>query len=148
VHGEALGVRTRVDSSKIWALSRLVEERSGIAVPPNKAVVGGNAFRHASGIHQDGVLKRRETYEVLDPASIGHPRGTEIVLGKLSGRGGFADRVAALGFELGEAEMERAFRRFQGVAAEVPSVDDAALRAIVGESSRRRCPDPGFPVDG
>jgi 2-isopropylmalate synthase len=147
VHGEALGVRTRVDSSQIWTLSRQVEERSGMAVPPNKAVVGGNAFRHASGIHQDGVLKRRETYEVLDPASIGHPRGTEIVLGKLSGRRGFADRVEALGFVLGKAEMERAFRRFQQVAADRPSVDDMALRAIVTGSGSGRSAAPGVSID-
>ena len=94
--GESLGVRSEVDPSGICELSRLVEARSGIAVPPNKPVVGRNAFRHASGIHQDGVIKCRETYEVLDPASIGHPTGTQIVLGKLSGRAGFAARVRAL----------------------------------------------------
>ena len=131
VHGPRLGVSTGVDSSGLCALSRRVAERSGIAVPPNKAVVGGNAFRHASGIHQDGVLKHRETYEVLDPASIGHPVGTEIVLGKLSGRNGFADRVRALGFELSEAEMACAFGRFQEVAGTVPIVDDATLRTLV-----------------
>ena len=109
VHGARLDVETRVDPSGICSLSREVERRSGIGVPPNKAVVGRNAFRHASGIHQDGVLKHRETYEVLDPAVIGHPTGTEIVLGKLSGRTGFAQRIAALGFELDEPALERAF---------------------------------------
>jgi 2-isopropylmalate synthase len=84
VHAERLGVSCGVDTTGIYALSALVAERSGIAVPPNKAIVGRNAFRHASGIHQDGVLKQRETYEVIDPAWIGHPIGTEIVLGKLS----------------------------------------------------------------
>ena len=76
VHGEALGVHTDIDTSGICELSRLVAERSGIAVPPNKPIVGRNAFRHASGIHQDGVIKCRETYEVLDPADRppdGHP---------------------------------------------------------------------------
>ena len=130
VHGEALGVRSEVDPSGICELSRLVEERSGIAVPPNKPVVGRNAFRHASGIHQDGVIKCRETYEVLDPASIGHPTGTQIVLGKLSGRAGFAARVRALGIELPGDAFSQAFERFQKLADERREVGDEDLREI------------------
>ena len=147
VHGPRLGVHTGVDSSGIWELSQVVAARSGIGVPPNKAVVGGNAFRHASGIHQDGVLKHRETYEVLDPASIGHPTGTEIVLGKLSGRGGFADRVAALGFDLDEPQLEAAFRRFQKVAAHSRVVDADALRGILVGMAPGRVAAPGFSID-
>jgi 2-isopropylmalate synthase len=135
VHGERLGVATGLDTTGIYALSQLVAERSGIAVPPNKAVVGRNAFRHASGIHQDGVLKQRETYEVIDPAWIGHPTGSEIVLGKLSGRAGFAARVAALGIALAEAELERAFRRFQRVAAVTSEVGDAELRMLCTQAA-------------
>ena len=130
VHGTALGVHCEVDSSGICPVSALVAERSGVAVPPNKAVVGANAFRHASGIHQDGVLKWRETYEVLDPASIGHARGSEIVLGKLSGRAGFVARAQALGFELTDERLDRAFACFQQLADGKPEVDDAELRAI------------------
>ena len=130
VHGASLGVHTDVDLSGIVPLSRLVEARSGIAVPLNKAVVGGNAFRHASGIHQDGVLKFRETYEVIDPDAIGHPRGTEIVLGKLSGRAGFAARVRALGIDVPVDELEHAFERFQVLANRRAVVDDADLCAI------------------
>jgi 2-isopropylmalate synthase len=130
VHGERLGVASGVDTTGIYALSELVAARSGIAVPANKAIVGRNAFRHASGIHQDGVLKQRETYEVIDPAWIGHPTGSEIVLGKLSGRAGFAARVAALGIALPEAELERAFRRFQRVAATSREVSEAQLRLL------------------
>jgi 2-isopropylmalate synthase len=135
VHGERFGVTTGVDTSGIYALSQLVAERSGIAVPPNKAIVGKNAFRHASGIHQDGVLKLRETYEVIDPAWIGHPVGSEIVLGKLSGRSGFAARVAALGIALSDAELERAFRRFQRKAAASREVGDAELRVLCSEAA-------------
>jgi 2-isopropylmalate synthase len=135
VHGERLGVATGLDTTGIFSLSQLVAERSGIAVPPNKAVVGRNAFRHASGIHQDGVLKQRETYEVIDPAWIGHPTGSEIVLGKLSGRAGFAARVAGLGLALGEAELERAFRRFQRVAAGTSEVGDAELRVLCTQAA-------------
>lgn len=130
VHGERLGVSTGIDLRGIGRISALVAERSGIGVPPNKAVVGGNAFRHASGIHQDGVLKQRETYEVLDPEAVGHTIGTQIVLGKLSGRNGFAERVAALGYRLAEVPLEQAFRRFQLLANTKPEIDDTDLHAI------------------
>ncbi len=135
VHGGALGVHSDVDVAGICAISALVEERSGIRVPPNKPIVGANAFRHASGIHQDGVLKWRETYEVIDPASIGHPRGTEIILGKLSGRAGFMARLSQLGVELSDEVRERAYSRFQQVADTTPVVDDAQLREIVSSVS-------------
>jgi 2-isopropylmalate synthase len=134
VHGEGLGVHTDVDPGGIEELSRLVAERSGIAVPPNKPVVGGNAFRHASGIHQDGVLKERETYEVIDPASIGRRRGSEIVLGKLSGRAGFSARVQGLGIDLGPDAVERAFERFQALANHTREVGDEELRVVCTEA--------------
>jgi 2-isopropylmalate synthase len=131
VHGARLGITTGLKLDTLYALSRLVAERSGIEVAANKAVVGRNAFRHASGIHQDGVLKHRETYETLDPAWIGHPVGSEIVLGKLSGRAGFTARIAALGEALSDAQIERAFRAFQQLAARSREVSDAQLREIV-----------------
>jgi 2-isopropylmalate synthase len=130
VHGGELGVHMSVDARGICALSALVERHSGIAVPPNTAVVGANAFRHASGIHQDGVLKWRENYEVLDPAAIGHARGTEIVLGKLSGRAGFVARARQLGFSLTDSALDAAFDRFQSLADHKPVVSDDDLRAI------------------
>ncbi len=137
IHSEALGVDTDVDASGICGLSELVATRSGMAVAANKAVVGANAFRHASGIHQDGVLKWRENYEVMDPVSIGHPRGTEIVLGKLSGRAGFAARTRALGFDLDAQRFERAFCAFQRVADRQSEVFDEDLRRICGEEPCR-----------
>jgi 2-isopropylmalate synthase len=137
LHGAELGVHTDVDPAGICAISRLVEERSGVAVPLNKAIVGGNAFRHASGIHQDGVIKWRENYEVLDPEVIGHPTGTEIVLGKLSGRGGFAARVQALGFELPGDSFSRAFEEFQRVANEKRVVVEEDLRRICRTAAER-----------
>jgi 2-isopropylmalate synthase len=106
-----------------------------VAVPRNKAVVGANAFRHASGIHQDGVLKWRENYEVLDPAAIGHARGSEIVLGKLSGRAGFVARAQQLGFSLTDAALDAAFARFQEIADAQPVVEDDELRAICAATS-------------
>ena len=130
LHGAVLGVHTAVDPRGICALSALVEQHSGVAVPRNKAVVGANAFRHASGIHQDGVLKWRENYEVLDPSAIGHARGTEIVLGKLSGRAGFVARAKQLGFCLSDAALDAAFDRFQRLADDRPVVEDDDLRSI------------------
>ncbi|MCZ6783710.1 MAG: 2-isopropylmalate synthase [Proteobacteria bacterium] len=130
IHGEALGVHTGVDPEGIYRVSRCVEDRSGMPVPPNKPIVGRNAFRHASGIHQDGVLKWRETYELIDPKTIGHPTGTEIVLGKLSGRAGFAERARQLGFALDEAGLDRAFVRFQSVAETQRAVGDEEVMAI------------------
>ncbi len=135
VHGAALGVETGVESRAIHGLSQLVAERSRIAVPPNKAVVGSNAFRHASGIHQDGVLKHRATFECFDPAEVGHPEGTQIVLGKLSGRAGFAARAAALGLRLDDRALARAFRRFQALASTGIAVGDEEVRAVCIESS-------------
>jgi len=130
VHSETLGVHTTVDTTGIYALSKLVEERSGIAVPANKAVVGRNAFRHASGIHQDGVLKHRLNFECIDPARIGHPTGTEIVLGKLSGTAGFTARARALGFELDEVRLSRALKAFQALADRKREVTEEDIRAI------------------
>jgi 2-isopropylmalate synthase len=136
VHGAELGVATGIDTRAIYGLSRLVAERSGIAVAANKAVVGANAFRHASGIHQDGVLKERSTYECFDPAEIGHPVGTQIVLGKLSGRAGFAARAAALGLPCDERSVGRAFVRFQALAAAGVTVGDEEVRAVFAETER------------
>ena len=99
-------------------------------MPLNKAVVGGNAFRHASGIHQDGVLKFRETYELIDPAAIGHARGSEIVLGKLSGRAGFVARVEALGITVPPDGLDEVFVRFQTLANGKREVDDDDLRGL------------------
>jgi len=106
-----------------------VAARSGIAVAANKAIVGRNAFRHASGIHQDGVLKKRETFEWIDPAFVGNPHGTEIVLGKLSGRAGFAARARRLGIELADAGLDAAFTRFQVIADDKREPDDGDVRA-------------------
>jgi 2-isopropylmalate synthase len=130
VHGERLGVHTDLKTEEIYSLSKLIEQKSGLVVPPNKAVVGRNAFRHASGIHQDGVLKQRDTYELIDPAWVGHPEGTRIVLGKLSGRAGVAARAKMLGCELQGAELARVYEVFQRVADERTEVHDEELLAI------------------
>ncbi len=136
VHRDVLGVHTGVDTTGIQPISHKVAARSGLHVAANKAVVGRNAFRHASGIHQDGVVKFRETFEILDPAQVGNARGTEIVLGKLSGRAGFRARAEQLGLVMADAEWEAAFERFQVVADRTREVDDAVVRTIVADTIR------------
>ena len=103
---------------------------TGFLVPPNKAIVGANAFRHESGIHQDGVLKEKSTYEIMSPESVGVPVGN-LFLGKHSGRHAFKVRLKALGIELKDAELDKAFHEFKKLADQKKQVFDEDLLAIV-----------------
>jgi len=123
---------TGIDTRQITQTSRLVSSLTGIVVQPNKAIVGENAFRHESGIHQDGVLKHRLTYEILRPQDVGLGE-SKLVLGKLSGRHAFAKRLAALGFRLSKSELDRAFARFKNLADKKKEIFDGDLTAIVEE---------------
>src|SRR5436305_844846 len=108
-------IGTRIDSTKIYPTSRMVSTLTGLAVQRNKAIVGENAFAHEAGIHQDGVLKHRETYEIMDPAAVGIPKNS-LVLGKHSGRHAFRDRVIQLGYTLNDEQIEQAFVKFKALA--------------------------------
>lgn len=120
----------RVDTSQIVAASQLVSEITGFAVQPNKAVVGANAFAHASGIHQDGVLKARDTYEIMRAEDVGWS-ANRIVLGKLSGRTAFIQRLRELGVMMdSDAELNAAFARFKALADREAIVSDVALVAL------------------
>ncbi len=120
----------RVDTSQIVAASQLVSEITGFAVQPNKAVVGANAFAHASGIHQDGVLKARDTYEIMRAEDVGWS-ANRIVLGKLSGRTAFKQRLRELGVMMNsDAELNAAFARFKALADREAIVSDVALVAL------------------
>ena len=131
------GLETRVNTKEIHRVSRLVSDLTGMTIQPNKAIVGGNAFRHQSGIHQDGVLKMRETYEIMDARDIGLPSGgADIVLGKLSGRHGFKARLDALGYELTAEEFSRAFTAFKELADKKAEIDDRDIEALIGEELR------------
>ncbi|MCH8061020.1 MAG: 2-isopropylmalate synthase [Chloroflexi bacterium] len=132
------GVGTNIDTRQIYRTSRLVSDITGFPVQPNKAIVGANAFRHASGIHQDGVLKERSTFEIMDPQAIGWP-SNELVLGKLSGRAGLRARLNELGFNLDKDELAETFVVFQELADRKPEVTDADLLSIM--SSQRRISD-------
>ncbi len=129
-------METNINTKEIYRTSRLVENLTGMSLQPNKAIVGGNAFRHQSGIHQDGILKMRETYEIMDAKDIGWPTGAEIVLGKVSGRHGFKARLEALGYELSEEELSRAFLAFKELADKKQEIDDRDLEALVADKKR------------
>ena len=133
---ESTAPLTNIDTKQIYTTSRLVSELTGMIVQPNKAIVGANAFSHESGIHQDGVLKHKLTYEIMDAESIGLTQN-QIVLGKLSGRNAFRSRLKELGYELSEIELENAFRRFKEVADKRKEITDWDLEAIVNDEIRQ-----------
>ncbi len=132
---EYYNLTTGIDTTQIYRTSRLVSELTGFAVQPNKAIVGGNAFRHESGIHQDGVIKMPITYEIMDPKSIGLPSST-LVLGKLSGRHAFRQRLEELGFNLNEEELGRAFAAFKDLADKKKEITDRDLESLMAEDKR------------
>jgi len=123
---------TGVRTEQIWRTSRLVAQYMGFPVQPNKAVVGGNAFSHASGLHQDGMLKDRTTYEIMTPESIGRT-DSRIVISKHSGRNAFRNRLTQLGYELDEDEFMRAFRAFKDLADKKKDVTDGDVAAVVAD---------------
>ncbi|NEO98231.1 MAG: 2-isopropylmalate synthase [Symploca sp. SIO2E9] len=123
---------TKIDTRQIYKTSRLVSNLTGMLVQPNKAIVGANAFAHESGIHQDGVLKHKLTYEIMDAESIGLT-DNQIVLGKHSGRNAFRTRLKELGLELLEADLNKAFVRFKEVADKKKEITDWDLEALVND---------------
>jgi 2-isopropylmalate synthase len=121
---------TNIDLRQIYKTSRLVSNLTGMLVQPNKAIVGANAFAHESGIHQDGVLKHKLTYEIIDAESIGLTQN-QIVLGKLSGRHAFQTRLQELGYSLSEDEINKAFIKFKDLGDKKKQVTDWDLESIV-----------------
>src|ERR671924_492362 len=123
---------TGVRTEQIWRTSRLVSSYMGFPVQPNKAIVGANAFSHASGLHQDGMLKERITYEIMTPESIGRT-DSRIVISKHSGRNAFRSRLRELGYELTDEEFVRAFRAFKEIADKKKDVTDGDVEAVVAD---------------
>ncbi len=134
-------VHTDVNTREFYVASKMVERYSGMMVQPHKAIVGKNAFRHSSGIHQDGVLKMRETYEIMNPADIGIPEGNSIILTKVSGMHAVRSRLADLGFSSSDEEFTRIFAAFKDVADVRDEVDDRDLMAIVAEQTQSKIED-------
>ncbi len=123
---------TKINTEEIMRASRLVTKITGISVQPNKAIVGANAFAHESGIHQDGLLKEKSTYEIIRPESIGL-YSAKLVLGKHSGRHAFKTRLKELGYVLTDEELNRAFERFKKLADQKKDIFDEDIEAVISE---------------
>ena len=126
------GLHTNIETRELARTSRLVSECTGIGVPPNKAIVGANAFAHEAGIHQDGVLKNRLTYEIMSAESVGWD-GVCLVLGKHSGRHALRAKTEALGYELNEDELSMLFVRFKELADKKKMVEEEDIQALLLE---------------
>jgi 2-isopropylmalate synthase len=121
---------TRIDTKRIYPLSRMVSNLTGLHVQRNKAIVGENAFAHESGIHQDGMLKNRNTYEIMDPREIGVPE-SKLVLGKHSGRHALGTRISELGFTIDDKQLDKVYERFKQLADRKKDVYDEDIEAIL-----------------
>ena len=130
---DLLQFETAIKTEQIYPTSRLLTKITGVNVQPNKAIVGRNAFSHESGIHQDGILKHRMTYEIITPESVGISKSS-LVLGKHSGRHAFQERLTDLGFTLDEEQIQQAFQRFKILADKKSEIFDEDMEAIVAET--------------
>jgi len=126
---------TNINTVQLYKTSRLVSELTGFLVQPNKAIVGANAFAHESGVHQDGVIKMPITYEIMDPRTVGVP-ASSLVMGKLSGRHAFKERLAELGYSLSDEDFNRAFLAFKELADKKKRVADRDIESLVAEEQR------------
>ena len=133
---DVFGLTTNIDTTQIFQTSRVVSDLTGFTVQANKAIVGANAFRHQSGIHQDGMVKESSTYEIMDPRSVGIS-ASSLVLGKLSGKHAFRERLAELGFTLNEESLSHAFRAFKDLADKKREIADRDLVSLVSEELRQ-----------
>ena len=140
-----IGLRTAINTREIARTSRLVSRLTGYAVPPNKAVVGRNAFAHESGIHQDGVLKERTTYEIMEATSVGLAANS-LVLGKHSGRHALRQALENLGIEVQGQALNVAFKRFKEIADRKKTVSAMDLEALVTDELRENI--AGFALEG
>lgn len=136
VRGDFLPYQTGIDTTMITKVSRTLSSITGFAVQPNKAIVGANAFAHESGIHQDGMLKHKGTYEIMTPESVGLVK-SDLVLGKHSGRAAFKNKLAEMGLELGPNALEDAFARFKDLADKKKEVFDDDILALVSDEGDR-----------
>jgi 2-isopropylmalate synthase len=137
VRKATIGLTTNIHIDKLYATSRMLTEITGVAVPPNKAVVGANAFAHEAGIHQDGILKNPLTYEIISPETVGVPK-RQLVLGKHSGRNALRAALAELGYEPNAEELDECYRRVVTLADKSKTVPTRALLTIAHEVFRKR----------
>ena len=132
---DLFGLETGIETRHIYLVSRLVSQLTGIPVQPNKAIVGANAFAHSSGIHQDGFLKERTTYEIINPRDVGVP-DSAIILSARSGRAGLRHRLAELGYTLDQEQFEKVYERFLRMADKKKTLDTRDLEAIVADEAQ------------
>ena len=130
-----LGFDANINTKQIKQMSDIIRDISGFAIQPNKAIVGKNAFLHESGIHQDGVLKNKSTYEIIDPADVGI-KADNIVLGKLSGRSALRTKIEEIGYKLTDKQINQIFIKFKEIAGR--------KKFIVEEDIKRIMKDCGF----
>ena len=135
MHGEELDAHTDINTREFIRASRLVSSITGFVVQPNKSIVGANAFAHSSGIHQDGVIKERTTYEIIDPTEVGAGQSS-IVLSARSGRAALRHRLEALGYHIEGQEFEDLHTAFLDLADKKKEVYDEDLESLVGEQGR------------
>jgi 2-isopropylmalate synthase len=134
VRPDRYDTETRLKLSELYAISRLLSEITGVSVPPNKAVVGANAFAHEAGIHQDGILKNPLTYQVISPEAVGVP-AHKLVLGKHSGRNALRARLAELGVVISEDELRECYRRVMALADVKKEITDEDIKRVAGRLS-------------
>jgi 2-isopropylmalate synthase len=130
VRKDVMPFETGIAARELFPASQLLTEVTGVAVQPNKAIVGRNAFAHEAGIHQDGVIKNRLTYEIMTPQSVGVPEST-LVLGKHSGRHALGLRCEQLGYQFSRRELDRVYKKFTALADEIKIVEDRHLTRII-----------------
>ncbi len=135
-HRDHMGLNTQINTKEIYPASRLASMITGIVVQPNKAVVGANAFAHEAGIHQDGVLKHKMTYEIMEPETIGLATN-RLVLGKHSGSHAFRDRIKVLGYDLEEEDFKRLFKKFKELADKRKEILDEDIEVLIAEEILR-----------
>jgi len=131
---------TQINTSQIYSISKLVSKLTGFTVQPNKAIVGKNAFAHEAGIHQDGILKERTTYEIMTPQSIGLEKSS-LVLGKHSGRNALKSRLEEMGYDLDKEKLNEIFKRFKNLADKKKEIFVEDLEAIVSEEAMGQIPE-------
>jgi 2-isopropylmalate synthase len=129
-----LKLDTRINSKKLYGISKLVSESMAMPVQPNKAIVGANAFAHSSGIHQDGVIKKRETYEIIDPRDVGVDKSS-IILTARSGRAALAYRAKNIGYELDKLQLDKVYEQFLIMADQKKEIRDKDLPKIIKASN-------------
>jgi len=139
------GLETGIDTTHLTRVSKIVSNYTGIVVPPNKAIVGANAFAHEAGIHQDGMLKHHETYEIMRPETVGLSQ-SQLVLGKHSGRHAFRVRAMELGYKLSDKELDQIFARFKDLADKKKVITNADLEALITDELYQH--DELFTLDG